>query len=72
MTEINMYDKIKILCIRSGISVSELGRRVDKSPQNFFGKLKRGSLKRQDYEKIAEVTNCKYVEGFVLNDGEEI
>lgn len=72
MNNIDMHEKIKILCIRSGLSVSELGRRVDKSPQNFFGKLKRGTLRKQDYQKIAEVTKCKYIEGFILENGEEI
>ncbi len=32
-------EQIKVLCVRSNISVSELARRVGTTPQNFNAKL---------------------------------
>ena len=37
-------EQIKVLCIRSNISVAELARRLGKSPQSFNAKLKRESF----------------------------
>lgn len=44
----NVSEQIKILCIRSNISVSELARRVGTSPQNFNAKLKRETFTISD------------------------
>ena len=65
-------EQIKILCIRSHISVAELARRVGQTPQNFNGKLKRQSFSVPDLEKIAEALNCKFVRSFIMPNGEEI
>ena len=56
----NVSEQIKILCIRSNISVSELARRVGTSPQNFNAKLKRETFTVSDFEKIAEVVDCTF------------
>ena len=34
-------EQIKVLCVRSDISVAELARRIGTSPQNLSGKMKR-------------------------------
>ena len=34
-------EQIKILCVKVGISISELARRCGKSPQTFSQKMKR-------------------------------
>ena len=44
----NVSEQIKILCIRSNISVSEFARRVGTSPQNFNDKLKRETFTVSD------------------------
>ena len=41
----NLSEQIKVLCVRSNISVSELARRIGTSPQNFNAKLKKGRKK---------------------------
>ena len=38
-------EQVKVLCVRSGISVSELARRLGTSPQNFNGKLHRRGMR---------------------------
>ena len=47
-------EQIKILCVRSNISVSELARRISTSPQNLNAKLKRGSFTVDDLDQIAD------------------
>ena len=37
-------EQIKVLCVRSNISVAELARRVGTTPQNFNSKMKRESF----------------------------
>ena len=66
----NVSEQIKILCIRSNISVSELARRVGTSPQNFNAKLKRETFTISDLEKIAEVVDCSFERSFVLEIGD--
>ena len=65
-------EQIKILCIRSGISVSELARRLGTTPQNFNGKMHRESLSVIDMERIAEATGTEFRREFVLKNGESI
>lgn len=68
----NISEQIKILCVRSNISVSELARRVGTSPQNFNAKLKRESFTISDLEQIAEATDSSFERRFVLNNGENV
>ena len=68
----NLSDKIKILCIRSNISVAELARLTGNTPQNFHGKMKRQSFTQKDLELIALKTNSIYNPVFTLKNGEQI
>lgn len=65
-------EQIKILCIKLGISVSELGRLMQKSPQAFTQKMKRESFTIDELKEIAKVTNCKFEGTFFLPNGDEI
>lgn len=65
-------DQIKILCVKSDVSISEIGRRLNKSPQAFSQKIKRGSITIEDLLDIAMVTGCKLECNFVLPNGEKI
>ena len=65
-------EQIKVLCIRSNISVAELARRLGKSPQSFNSKLKRESFTIDDLDKIADVTGSTFERKFILSDGETI
>ena len=64
-------EQIKVLCVRSNISVSELARRMGTTPQNFNAKLKRETFTVADLEQIADVTDSSF-EKFVLKNGETI
>jgi hypothetical protein len=69
-----MTEKIRILLVKRGnISEAELARRLGLLPQNFNTKMKRDNFAETDLRKIAEVLDCTFKTGFVLNDtGEEI
>ena len=47
-------EQIKVLCVRSNISVAELARRLGTTPQNLNGKLHRDSLTIVDMERIVK------------------
>ena len=65
-------EQVKMLCAKTNLSSSEIGRRLNKSPQVFSQKIKRGSFTIQDLQDIAMVTGCKLECSFLFPDGERI
>ncbi len=65
-------EQIKILCIKAGISVSELARRMNVSPQALSQKLIRGSVSIDELKNIAELTGSKFEAKFIFDDGDTI
>lgn len=68
----SISEQIKVLCVRSNISVAELARRMGTSPQNFNAKMKRESFTIKDLEKIASVVFCTFEHHFILGSGEKV
>lgn len=68
----NISEQIKILCVRTNISVSELARRMGMSPQNLNAKLKRETFTVADLDRIAEATGTTFERKFILEDGESV
>lgn len=65
-------EQIKVLCVRTGVSLSELARRINQTPQNFHAKLKRNTVTQSELCQIAQVLGAKYEQYFVLENGEQI
>ena len=65
-------EQIKVLCVRSNISVAELARRIGTSSQNLNAKLRRESFTVADLEQIAEATGTSFERKFVLSDGDTV
>ena len=65
-------EMIKELCEQMNISVSELARRIGQTPQNFNKKLQRETVTLDELKAIADVLGVKFVQAFILPDGEEI
>ena len=65
-------EQIKVLCVRSDISVAELARRIGTTPQNFSGKMKRESFTIAELEDIAVAVNSSFERKFVLKNGEKV
>lgn len=69
---ITISEQIRVLCVRSNISIAELARRLGKSPQSFNSKLKRESFTIKDLEEIAEATGTGFRRNYILPNGEKI
>jgi transcriptional regulator with XRE-family HTH domain len=65
-------EQIKVLCVRTNISVSELARRIGTSPQNLNAKLKRETFTVADLDQIAEATGTVFERKFILDNGETV
>ena len=65
-------EQIRVLCVRSIISVAELARRLGTTPQNFSARMKRERFSVSDLETIAEVVGCKFERNLILQDGKII
>lgn len=64
--------QIRDLCARCNISIAELARRTNHSPQAFNGKLNRGRFTIAELEEIAEATGTTFVRSFVFPSGEKV
>ncbi|MEA5014303.1 MAG: helix-turn-helix transcriptional regulator [Candidatus Limiplasma sp.] len=71
-THMTICEQIKVLCVRSNISIAELARRLGTTPQNFSSKMKRESFTVSDLESIASVVDCTFERYFVLEDGDKV
>jgi len=65
-------DMIRQLCEKKNISLAELCRRIDQTPQNFNKKLKRGTVSTNEMMKIADALNVKYEQKFILSKDEKV
>lgn len=65
-------EQIRVLCVRTGVSLSELARRINMTPQNFTAKLKRNTIAQDELNRIAEALGVTYEQYFVLSNGEFI
>ena len=65
-------EQIRVLCVRTGISLSELARKINQTPQNFNAKLKRSTVTQDELKQIADVLGVTYEQYFVLSNGEQV
>ena len=65
-------EQIRVLCVRTGISLSELARKINQTPQNFNAKLKRNTVTQDELKQIAKVLGVTYEQYFVLSNGEQV
>lgn len=63
---------IKVLCVENELSLSELARRMNMSPQALSQKIKRGTFSLDDLKTVAMVTSTKFECSFELSDGMKI
>ena len=68
----SISEQIKVLCVRSNISLAELARRIGISPQSLSGKMKRESFTVEELNIIADAVGASFVRKFVLFNGEQI
>lgn len=68
----NNSEQIRVLCAIRGISLAELARRINQTPQNFNAKLKRNTVTQEELENIARVLEAHYEHYFLLENGERV
>lgn len=67
-----MSEKIRILLIKEGISITELANILGTTPQNLSGKLKRDNFSQKELHDIANALNVQYEGIFTLKDGSKL
>ena len=65
-------EQLKMLSVKSDLSLSEIGRRLNKTPQAFFQKMKRGNYTIDELKDIALVSGCNFRCEFIYPDGTQI
>lgn len=68
----SISEQIRVLCVRSNISMAELARRIGISPQSLSAKMKRESFTVADLDAIADAVGAKFERKFVLYNGQEV
>ena len=64
-------EQIRVLCVRMEISLSELARKINQTPQNFNAKLKRNTVTQDELNQIAEVLGVKNEQYYILSNVEK-
>ncbi len=65
-------EQLKILAVKSNMTLAEMARRLDKSPQAFSQKMKRGNFTIDDLYDIALATDSRLECAFILSNGDRI
>ncbi len=65
-------DMIRQLCRKKHVTVAELARRLNQTPQNLGKKLNRDTVTLDEMIEIARVVGVTYEQAFVLDNGEKI
>ena len=65
-------EQLKTLCVKSNISLAEMARRQNKTPQAFNQKIKRGNFSVDELIDIALVSGCEFKCEFVYSNGDKV
>lgn len=66
-----MTKKIEILLIELGLEKKELAKRLNTTPANLSGKLRRDNFSEKELQDIANACGVEYKGVFVLEDGKK-
>ena len=64
-------EKIRILCKRNKISITDLAKKLEISSQNLSNKLSRDNFSEKDLHRIAKELGYTYQSYFIIEDGEK-
>ncbi len=68
----NTSNLVKQLCKETGISLSELSRKIGQTPQNFTKKLQRDTVSTNELISIGNVLGVRFEQSFTLQNGEKL
>ena len=66
----SMSKKIKHLLIEKDLTITQLAKLLDTTPQNLTNKLSRDNFNEKNLQEIAKVLNCKFEAKFVIKDAQ--
>ena len=66
--ELTVIEKLKVIMTREKVSISDLARRIDKSPQNLAQQFKRADFRLSDLEKMAAVLGYDFTADFIKKE----
>lgn len=67
-----MAEKIKIVLLKKKMSVTDLAKLLNMTPQNFSNKFKRDNFSEKELSQIANALEVDLEMNFVMKDGEKI
>ena len=67
-----MAEKIKIVLLKKKMTVTDLAKLLNVTPQNLSNKFKRDNFSEKELIEIADVLNIKYDAYFTLETGEQV
>ena len=70
--KLRIDEQLKILGIKTDMTLADIARNLGKSPQAFSQKMHRGNFTLDDLDDIAMATKCKLECSFLLPNGERI
>ena len=66
-------EKIKVIMGRRGVTITDLAKKIEQSPQNMSNKMSRDNFSEKELKEIANALDCTFETIFKMNDtGEEI
>ncbi|MGE7113960.1 helix-turn-helix domain-containing protein [Lysinibacillus sp. NPDC047702] len=65
-------ESIKILLIKTGMTVTEVAEALGTSSQNLSNKMRRDDFKVSELEEIAKICGVRFESNFILEDGSKI
>ena len=65
-------EQLKILCLKRDMSLAEMARRLNKTPQAFNQKMKRGKFSIEELIDISIVSGCELKCEFVYPNGDTV
>lgn len=72
MNNITTSEKIRIMCKRRGLTITELAKKLGTTGQNLSNKLKRDNFSENELIAIAEKLNYTYESHFTDEEGNSL
>lgn len=69
MIVITLQQKIKVACEIAGISLTELGSKMEMSQASISKRVKTGKFTQEELEKMANILGAEWKSGFYFPDG---
>lgn len=69
---LTIQQKIEMACTVSGITKTELARRLGMTQPAFSQRFKTGKFSDEDFKNIASAIGASYFSGFIFPDGTKI